>query len=84
MVRITFKLYALLTEYLPSGTRNHAVPTEVDELATVTQIIERFNVPLKKVHLVLLNGVYLSPEERNTTTLNEGDTLAIWPPVAGG
>lgn len=83
-MRITFKLYALLTEYLPSEARNHAVSIEVDELATVTQIIERFNVPLKMVHLVLLNGVYLVPDERNTTTLNEGDTLAIWPPVAGG
>jgi molybdopterin converting factor small subunit len=34
--------------------------------------------------LVLLNGKYIAPEARGTTTLTEGDVLAIWPPVAGG
>ncbi len=35
-------------------------------------------------HLVLLNGVYLTPEQREQATFKEGDTLAVWPPVAGG
>ena len=41
-------------------------------------------MPPKLVHLVLVNGVYVPPEERATRTLVEGDVLAIWPPVAGG
>ncbi|MGB9149478.1 MAG: MoaD/ThiS family protein, partial [Burkholderiales bacterium] len=36
------------------------------------------------VHLVLLNGVYVYPPERQTTRLRDGDALAIWPPIAGG
>jgi hypothetical protein len=39
---------------------------------------------MKLVHLVLINGVYVPPEERGTRMLAEGDTLAIWPPIAGG
>jgi molybdopterin converting factor small subunit len=33
---------------------------------------------------VLINGVYVAPEDRATRTLVEGDVLAIWPPIAGG
>ena len=48
------------------------------------QIIEPFNMPARLVKLVLVNGVYVPPEERAKRTLAEGDVLAIWPPVAGG
>ena len=54
------------------------------ENETVTAIIERNHLPEKLVHLVLINGVYLSPAERTTRCLVEGDQLAIWPPIAGG
>jgi molybdopterin converting factor small subunit len=33
---------------------------------------------------VLVNGVYVEPADRLTRTLQEGDVLAIWPPIAGG
>jgi hypothetical protein len=33
---------------------------------------------------MLVNGVYVRPDQRGTRTLNEGDVLVIWPPVAGG
>jgi sulfur carrier protein ThiS len=36
------------------------------------------------VHLVLINGHYVPPEQRASRVLNEGDVLAIWPPIAGG
>ncbi|MEY3639033.1 MAG: hypothetical protein RIR68_2166, partial [Pseudomonadota bacterium] len=51
---------------------------------SISQIIEPFGMPTKLVHLVLVNGKYIKPEDRDTTTLVEGDVLAIWPPVAGG
>ena len=41
-------------------------------------------LPPKLVHLVLVNGRYIEPEQRLTQTLKEGDVLAIWPPIAGG
>ena len=34
--------------------------------------------------LVLVNGRYIAPAARATTTLQEGDALAIWPPISGG
>ena len=47
-------------------------------------MIDRYNVPREMAHLVLLNGVYIKPEDRDKAVFNDGDTLAIWPPVAGG
>lgn len=84
-MRITFKLYASLTEYLPADARTgNRVPLDVADGTTIAQVIEPFGLPQKLVHLVLVNGVYVEPAERLTRVLNEGDVLAIWPPIAGG
>lgn len=84
-MQITFKLYAGLTDYLPLERRTgNQMPLEVASEATIAQIIEPFHMPARLVKLVLVNGVFVPPEERATRTLAEGDVLAIWPPVAGG
>jgi sulfur carrier protein ThiS len=84
-MQITFKLYASLGEYLPADRRRaNQMPLEVPADATIAQIIEPFDLPMKLVHLVLINGVFVPPEERASRTLREGDVLAIWPPIAGG
>lgn len=82
---ITFKLFATLTDYLPpDARRSNVVQLSVPDDATITQIIEPFSLPEKLVHLVLVNGTYIAPEQRATKTLVDGDVLAIWPPIAGG
>lgn len=84
-MKITFKLFATLTDYLPAhARRTNVVELEVPADASISQIIEPFALPPKLVHLVLVNGTYVAPPERLTRTLAEGDTLAIWPPIAGG
>ena len=52
--------------------------------ASISQIIAPMALPEKMVHLVLVNGKYVEPQDRLTRTLAEGDVLAIWPPIAGG
>ncbi len=82
---ITFKLYASLTDYLPvEQRRSNQMTLDVPADATIATIIEPFALPMKMVHLVLIDGVYMPPEERATRPLVEGETLAIWPPIAGG
>jgi len=84
-MQITFKLFATLTDYLPAeARRSNQVTLDVVQDISISQIIEPFGLPPKLVHLVLVNGKYIQPEDRATTTLAEGDVLAIWPPVAGG
>lgn len=83
-MKITLKLYAMLGDYLPEGSDKHAAVVEIPEDATAHQIIDRFQVPRQLAHLVLVNGVYLEPDERDRPVFKDGDTLAIWPPIAGG
>ena len=84
-MNITFKLFATLTDYLPpEARRSNQVALDVDPSTTIQQIIEPYGMPPKLVHLVLVNGKYIEPDKRLSTTLTEGDVLAIWPPIAGG
>jgi molybdopterin synthase sulfur carrier subunit len=84
-MQITFKLFATLTDYLPPEVRRtNLMSLDVATDATIAQIIAPFGMPEKLVHLVLVNGTFIPPEQRMTKTLTEGDVLAIWPPIAGG
>jgi sulfur-carrier protein len=85
LMKITFKLFASLTDFLPQGARYaNQVTLEVATGSTILQIIEPFGLPEKMVHLVLINGKYIAPADRATLALQPDDVLAIWPPIAGG
>ena len=61
-MQITFKLYASLTDHLPpEHRRGNQMPLEVAPEATIASIIAPFQLPMKMVHLVLINGVYVAP-----------------------
>jgi sulfur carrier protein ThiS len=83
-MRVTIKLYATLGDYLPAGSKNNRVEVELPDHATVVAALAPFLLPPKLTHLVLINGVFIVPEARATTCLQMGDTLAVWPPIAGG
>ena len=83
-MQIELKLYASLSDYLPAGAKANAVRIPVEEGVTPNGLIERYRVPRDLAHLVLLNGHFVSPDQRDQPLIKDGDTLAIWPPVAGG
>ena len=84
-MQVTLKLFAMLSDQLPAHARaSNALALDVAEGASVQEVIERYRLPEKLVHLVLVNGVYVAPAERAARRLAEGDELAIWPPIAGG
>lgn len=84
-MHITFKLFATLTDYLPLEARNtNIVKLEVAQGATITEVIAPYQLPPAMVHLVLVNGRYIAPEDRARHVLQPDDVLAIWPPIAGG
>lgn len=83
-MRITLKLYATLSDYLPPGTRDNRMDLDVDEALTVQEILDRHRLPERLTHLVLVNGVFVPPSERASRRLAPDDHLAVWPPIAGG
>jgi molybdopterin synthase sulfur carrier subunit len=88
-MRITLKLFAMLSDHLPSEADGNSrsgneLALEISDGMSVQGVIERFNLPSRLVHLVLVNGVYIAPQARAAQVLKAGDELAIWPPIAGG
>ncbi len=84
MMEITFKLFATLGDYLPPEAKFNQITLQVPEGASVTAVMAPYQLPPKLVHLVLVNGSFIPPEARDSTTLKDGDVLAVWPPIAGG
>ncbi len=84
VAQIEFRLFASLIEYLPENASKHSIFLDVPDGTTIYNVIDRFNIPRDKAHLVILNGVYVHIKDRDTYKLREGDALALWPPVAGG
>ena len=88
-MRVTLKLYAMLSDHLPRDAdgrkpKGNQLALDVPDDATVQGVIDRCNLQAKLVHLVLVNGVYVPPEARAAHALAADDELAIWPPIAGG
>lgn len=84
-MQVTLKLFASLTTYLPANKKN-GIEAEVDvpDGTTIGDMISRYGIPTKSAHLVMVNGVYIRPTERDQYVLKAEDALAICPPVAGG
>jgi sulfur carrier protein ThiS len=88
-VRITFKLFATLADFLPAELDGHRsarnqIALDVAEGTALQAVIDRFAMPPALIHLVLVNGVYVPPPLRGRHPLREGDAVAVWPPIAGG
>ena len=84
-MKITLKLFASLTDYLPTELKyTNMMAMDIAPGTSIMQVIGPLSLPEKMVHLVLVNGKYIAPQDRNSQTLSEGDVLAIWPPIAGG
>ena len=81
---VTVKLFASLASHLPRGPRPNEAQISVDEASTVGGILDRLGVPVEQRHLVLLDGVYVAPEQRSITPVVSGQVIAVWPMVAGG
>ncbi|KKL57902.1 hypothetical protein LCGC14_2230750, partial [marine sediment metagenome] len=53
---------------------------ELDEGATVSDVLDKFKIPENIPKLRIVNNVHVSPDH----ILKDGDVLALFPPIAGG
>lgn len=83
-MKVRIKLYAMLGDYLPSHAKKNEADVEFAVGISISAMLSSLGVPLEQCHLVLVNGVFVPPSERDSQSVVEGDALAVWPPVAGG
>ncbi len=81
-MKIEIKLFATLRKLLPSHAHGSTATLEVEDGMTVARLIEQLQIPKEMAQLVLINGVNI--EGDYWRILQQGDTVSIFPPVAGG
>ena len=84
MTRITVKLFASLADHLPADAYKNATQFDVPADTTVWAVLDQMKVPRERCHLVLLSGEFVPPGRRASLVVTQGDTIAAWPPIAGG
>jgi len=84
-MNITLKLFATLVAHLPAADRpSRQTRVVAPEDITVLGLILQAGLPLEHCTLVLRNGTFVHREALAAEPLEEGDVVAIWPPVGGG
>ncbi|MGA2080007.1 MAG: MoaD/ThiS family protein [Holophaga sp.] len=84
-MKVTLKLFATLGVHLPPAARREGqAEVEAPDGTTVADMIGLQRLPLHLCALVLVNGRFVGPRELGDQVLQDGDVLAIWPPVGGG
>ncbi len=74
-MNITIKLFATFRfGRFTADTRYYPPQTQISE------IIDELQIPDSEISMIMLNGRHADPEEQ----LRDGDSLALFPLVAGG
>ena len=76
MISIIIKLFADLTQFGPAKAEE-----KLPEGSNINTIFEKYRIPKEKKTIILVNGI---PSYDRNTVLKDGDTVAIFPPLAGG
>lgn len=83
-MKVTVRLFAMLRKNLPPGSNGEEAEMELPEGATVQTVIEQLEIPPQLANLVMIDGYHLLKDEIQHRTLQAGEVLSIFPPVAGG
>ena len=78
---IKIKAVSILRQYMPlSDSRLDVDSWHVPEGATIGEVLQVLNIPLKHAKIFMVNGIRVDKGK----VLNEGDILHILPSIIGG
>jgi len=83
-MQVTVKLFATLGKYLPPNAKHNEVQMDIADDTSVSQLIRQLDLPPELSQVVMINGIYIDPDDRDHTTFSPGDEFAVFPPIAGG
>ena len=84
-MQIELKLFMRFKEYLPEGGINGIAKYEIDEGLTFKDLLNDIGMPVEEDKIIVINGIsHKQGEEANALLIKNNDTVAIFPPIAGG
>lgn len=79
-MKIEIKLFASLTKYKNNPRIQADGYMDIEENATISEVIEILKIPEELIKLMFLNGIHAKKERG----LKDGDRLGLFPPIGGG
>jgi thiamine biosynthesis protein ThiS len=83
-MKITAQLFGSLRLHLPDGSEFNRCEVELDETATLTQLLSKLQLPHSEDFIILLNDQKIHQDEYESTLLKETDEVVLLPPIKGG
>lgn len=79
-VKVTVVVFGMLRDHLPPGSPQNRAVVELEDGATVGDVAEALQIPVKAVFATLLDG---EPADR-VSSVQDGSEVTLMPPFTGG
>ena len=84
-MEIELKMFMKFKRYLPEGTADGKAMITLAEGSTFVDLLSEIGMPVSEDKIIIVNGIsHKQSGKVNALQLKEGDTVAIFPPIAGG
>jgi sulfur carrier protein ThiS len=84
-MNIDVRTFINFKSYMPPEAKDGKAVLSIQEGATFSDLLNVLGIPIEEPRIVVLNGVSQgTTPEVNTRVLQEGDIVAIFPPIGGG
>ncbi len=80
MNKVEVGLYASLRKYYPKLKGGEALVMELDNKASLGNLMDKLKAPKEEITVVMVNG----RREKDSYLLQEGDRIGIFPLIGGG
>lgn len=79
-MQVKVQLFATLRDYSPDGAKSEPFNVDLKNGNTLRHLLDKLRLPEEVPKILLVNGKHCKEQEE----LHEGDTVGIFPPLAGG
>ncbi len=84
-MNIEVRTFINFKSYMPPDAKDGKAVLSIKDGATFSDLLKVLGIPMEEPRIVVLNGVSQgTTPEVNTRVLQEGDIVAIFPPIGGG
>ncbi len=84
-MEIELKLFMRFKDYLPEGGQKGKAKMTLPSGTTFEKLLHTIGMPVPEDKIIVINGIsHKQGAAANGIELKDGDTVAIFPPIAGG
>ena len=84
-MQVELRLFMDFREYLPADSEGGKTKVSLNEGATILDLLNTVGIPSDKPKILVINEAsYGMSQEVNEHLLEDGDVIAVFPPVGGG